>query len=472
MSDKEKRSAIKAAFWYTLSNFISKTILYLCTPLFTRILTKAEFGQYYNFLSWQNILLAIFAMDLGASITVAYFDYNEENDFRSFISTISIASIIIPLLLSCGVFFFKDFFTQFFNFEWQYLLVMLANLTFGNTLQIFQIEQRTRVEYRLSSILTLLAAIGTVLLTFVLLLLMNNKLKAILIGNVAFNIIVSVVLLLFLLKRKCSFKWKHLKFALILSVPLIPHILSGAITGSSGQILITKFCGAEKTALFGLAFTISMVITMFSASINKAWVPWFFAKLKCGEISSIKSAIRRILSVLTIGTIGFCLVAPEIILIIGGKNYFEAVYLMPPIILQCFFNYVYTLYVNVEFYEKKTFLIPIATVCTAVINLFLNYILLQSLDYYIVAYISLFSAVLLLLLHFLIVKWMKKIFIFENSYILKMLSITSFVCFTIMLTYQHSIARFISIVFYSFVIIFLFTKKKDLIKQYCKEFLG
>ena len=472
MAVQKKKSSLKAAFWYTVSNLISKTILYLCTPLFTRILTKTELGQYYNFISLQNILLTIFALDLGASITVAYFDY-EDKEFQSFISTISLTSVVVPLVLSSFVIFFKDFFTQLFNMEWHHLLILLSNLTLGNTLQLFQVEQYARVEYRLSSFLTFFSAAGTVLLTFALLFInMTDKLTAVLIGNVAFNIVVSMLLLLFLLKRKLSFRWNHLKFALILSIPLIPHTLSSAITGSSGQVLITKFCGAEKTALFGLAFTISLIVTMFVSSVNKAWVPWFYDKLKRSEIDKIKNAVKTMLPAFSAGTIGLCLIAPEIILIVGGGKYEDAIYLMPPIILHCFFNFVYTLYVNIEFYEKKTYLISLATICTAVVNFSLNYVLLQKFDYYIAAYVTFFTALLLLLFHFLIVSWMNKIYIFDNGFILQMLLITSFVSFLIILTYQYNTIRLFSVLFYGIAIVFSLIKNKVMVSNLLRELLG
>lgn len=470
MASKHKhKSALKAAVWYTVSNFISKTVLYLCTPLFTRILTKTEFGQYNNFLSWQHILLIIFSVDLVSSVVVAYFDYNDEDEFQAFISTICLSSVFIPLILSVIVFCLQDFFTIFFNMGWQYLLIMLANLTLGNTLQIFQVEQRTRVEYRLSAALTLATALGTVILTFMLLYGMEDKLTAILIGNVAFNIVVSVALLLFLLKRKLAFRWSQLRFALILAVPLIPSDLSSSITGSSGQILITKFCGPEKTALYSLAFTISMVITMFAASINKAWVPWFFERLKQNETGSIDVAVKKMLPVLSVCTIGFCIVAPEIILIVGGQKYAEAVFLMPPIILQCFFNYVYTLYVNIEYYEKKTYLISVATIITAMISLGLNYILLQRFDYYIAAYTMLFTAIVSLSLHFLIVNWMGKSYIFDNRFILKVILLTSGVCLALMLIYHHSTVRLCAVVVYTVALIYIMLRYKETIKSYCRQ---
>ena len=93
------KKAIKAASWYTISNFISKASLYIFTPLYIRLLSKSEYGLYNNFLAWQSILLIIFSFNLSSSINTAYIDYKNKNKFNGFITTISIASIILPLIL-------------------------------------------------------------------------------------------------------------------------------------------------------------------------------------------------------------------------------------------------------------------------------------------------------------------------------------------------------------------------------------
>ena len=40
---------IKAAFWYTICNFINKGISLLATPIFTRIMTEEQYGTFSIF---------------------------------------------------------------------------------------------------------------------------------------------------------------------------------------------------------------------------------------------------------------------------------------------------------------------------------------------------------------------------------------------------------------------------------------
>ena len=115
--DAKSKKSLNAAFWYIITNFISKTFLYICTPLYTRLLTTVEYGEYSNFLSWQNILITLFTFDLGAAVGIAYYDYEEEYKFEGFINTISILSYIIPGFFCIILLFFGNFFSGIFTIK-------------------------------------------------------------------------------------------------------------------------------------------------------------------------------------------------------------------------------------------------------------------------------------------------------------------------------------------------------------------
>lgn len=435
-------NVLKAGIWYIISNFISKGILYICTPLYTRLLTTSEYGQYSNFLSWQSILAAFITFDLSSSVGIAYIDYKDDLEFNEFISTISICSVLIPVMFSLPMLLYSDRFVRIFNLDRSYFIILLFYLCFCNNLQVYQAEQRSKIKYKLSSILTLLTSLGGVCLTLIFVLCLRNNLVSIILGNVLFNVVINIGILSVVLKKRFVFRWKYVRYALLISIPLIPHILAGTILGSSDKVMITKICGSEKTALYSLVFTIAMAVTMFASSINKAWVPWFFDRISNGDNDSIKRAVRRIFPILSISAILICLTAPEIVLILGGKNYLESVSLVPPLILHCVCNFVSTLYINIEFYNKKTFGISVATVISSIANLILNWIFIHAFGYRAVAYTTLFSSILTLIFHIYKIKKQNMLQIFDNKYNMMVLVATLFACFFILAIYPLKIVRY------------------------------
>ena len=50
---------LKSGVWYTASNFLVKGIVFITTPIFTRLLTKTDFGLYNNYVSWLAIITII-----------------------------------------------------------------------------------------------------------------------------------------------------------------------------------------------------------------------------------------------------------------------------------------------------------------------------------------------------------------------------------------------------------------------------
>lgn len=452
------KKAIKAASWYTISNFISKASLYIFTPLYIRLLSKSEYGLYNNFLAWQSVLLIIFSFNLSSSINTAYIDYKNKNKFNGFITTISIASIILPLILMIIILLYNTIFIDIFGLELKYLIILLSYLTFGNTLTIFQIEQMTIFNYKIASLLTITVSISSVITTLLLLYFIDDKLLAILIGNTVITVFVSLFLTIYIIHKNRKIKYEYFKYAFIYSLPLIPHLISTSILNTSGRIMISKYCGNEKAALFSLIYTISMVLMLIVSSINKAWIPWFFKKLSNDNIIDIQIAIGRIFPFVCLSTLGICLVGPEIVFIIGGSEYMQSINLLPAIVLHCFIFYIYTLYVNIEFYNKKTVGIALATITIAIINVLLNYIFIIFFDYIAVAYATFISSLLLLLFHVYNVKTQKMLYVFNNILFVKLATITIILSLSSIVLYNYTIVRFLFILIISIMFLLLYKK--------------
>lgn len=462
--DATSKKSLNAAFWYIITNFISKALLYICTPLYTRLLTTAEYGEYSNFLSWQNILITLFTFDLGAAVGIAYYDYEEEYKFEGFINTISILSYIIPGSFCIIIIIFSDFFSGVFTIRKEYLIILLIYICFNNTFNIFQAEQRVRLKYKLSAVLTLGTSIATVACTLLFIFTFQDKLKGILLGGILVNAIASLIISIRIWVRNNDLKKEYAKYALRVAVPLIPHVLAGTILGTSDKVMITKYCGEEYTALYSLTYTLSQIITMVASSINKAWSPWFFDRLKYNKREYIKQVSNIIILMISGGSFFVCLMAPDILLIIGGRAYQTAAVVMPPIIISCFINCVNTFYINIEFYNKKTMGISIATVVSAGVNVILNYIFIKKIGYIAAAYTTLFSSSLTLLFHLYKVKKQNMADVFDNIFIILTTLVFAFASEFSMFFYEMPTARYVFLFLLIVVsIVFLHRNKDQLI---------
>lgn len=158
----------------------------------------------------------------------------------------------------------------------------------------------------------------------------------------------------------------------------------------------------EATAVKRIAeeLGISNIVGIFLDSLNKAFAPWILDSMKAGKNDAIKRMTIPYFGIFVIINIGILLVAPEIVWILGGEAYRDSIFVMPPLIIGCVFQFVYTMYVQVEFYKKKMRMVAIGTSIAALINIGLNYVLIPKFGYIAAGYTTLIGYVVLFLIHY------------------------------------------------------------------------
>jgi len=58
----------RAAIWFAFSNVIQKGIALLTTPIFTRLLTTEQYGEYTLYQSWYQVISIIATLNLYYSV--------------------------------------------------------------------------------------------------------------------------------------------------------------------------------------------------------------------------------------------------------------------------------------------------------------------------------------------------------------------------------------------------------------------
>ena len=145
---------VKSSFWYTLSNYLSRAMVFLTTPLFTRLLSQEEIGNFSVFASSQAILLIICGLENYSTINRARFDYQKQEDLDGYI----ISSLVMSILFTAFVFLifliFPSLYYQFFLLDRKYMFIMFAYLFATPSLWMFQAKQRIEYRYKLNAVIT------------------------------------------------------------------------------------------------------------------------------------------------------------------------------------------------------------------------------------------------------------------------------------------------------------------------------
>lgn len=56
--------AVKVGFWYVVSTFLAKSLSFITTPLFSRMMSESDYGEFMNFASWLTTLFIVTSLEM------------------------------------------------------------------------------------------------------------------------------------------------------------------------------------------------------------------------------------------------------------------------------------------------------------------------------------------------------------------------------------------------------------------------
>ena len=116
---------VRAAGWFFVCSFLQKAISSITTPIFTRLMSPAEYGQYNVFHSWMGIITIVVSLYLCGGVyvqgLVKYEDVREE-----YSSALQGLSFLLVLAWTGIYLLFRDFWNALFSLNTVQMLTMLS----------------------------------------------------------------------------------------------------------------------------------------------------------------------------------------------------------------------------------------------------------------------------------------------------------------------------------------------------------
>lgn len=452
MRKTDTDKVIISGLWYTLGNFLTKSAGFITTPIFTRLLTKTEMGDYSNFVSWIELLIVICTIDLYASVMLAKYDYKDSLD--DYIATnlyVGTGFTIFILLLSLP---FRDVLLDLLNLtEWQINVAFIYMAVYPAS-QMFLIKSRIFYKYKsfvaYSFATTLLSTVVSLLLTVF----SADRLQGRIYGQYIPLIIANILIYLTFVFKGKSIKLEYVKYGIAIAVPLIWHTLAGNILSLSDRVMIRELCGSEATALYSVGYYCALIVSVLWSSMNNAWSPWAYDMMDSDDTEMLKKASVPYVVFFSFIVLIFLLIGPEILLIMGGSQYSSAENILPPIMISVVFQFVYSLYVNIEYFYKKQIYIAIGTSIAAVTNLILNLILIPVLGYSVAAYTTLVGYIVLFVVHYCFVRHLGKSYFYNTKFFVGVLSFFLTLLVVLQVVYKYLLIRYGLVIILLLVVVF------------------
>ena len=381
---------VKASLWFLICSILQKGISVISTPIFTRLLSPTEYGQYNVFLSWSEIL-AIFI-----TLRLAYGVYTRglvkfEEDSKAYSSSMQGLSLVLCLFFTIIYVVTHDFWNSLFHLTTVQMLCMLIMIWATAVFQFWAAEQRVTLRYRELVLVTIIVSLLKPIVGVIMVLNAEDKVTARILGLTLVELIGYTGLFVYQMVRgKKFYSKKYWKYALMFNIPLLPHYLSQNVLNSADRIMIDHMIGAGEAGIYSLAYSISNLMILFNQALQNTLMPWIYKKIKADCSDEIKRIVY--VSMIFIAAVNIVLIAfaPEAVFIFAPKTYHDAIWVIPPVAMSVFYMFSYNMFASVEFYYEKTQFIMVASVVGAVLNLILNYIFINIFGYVAAAYTTLF----------------------------------------------------------------------------------
>ena len=402
----KNNKAFKAGAGYTIGNYLLRGLGFITVPIFSRLLTTADFGIYNTFMSYEGILYLCIGLALHSSIKNAKYSFGQEN-LDAYTSSISIIQIIMAGLFFLVGNLIAPILTDKLGLD-RMQICLLVILSLCTSIQyLYQarlvLDYETLQYLRLSYFNAFLSIILSII--FIIFVFPEQKYIGRIWGSVLPMMLVSMWILYKIYKKKQPrINAKYWKFGLRISIPIIPHGIGQVILTSFDRIMITAIVGAADAGLYSFAYTIYSVIFVAGNSLTTVFEPWAFEKLAAGETKELQKRSALFIVGLAIICAGTMLVTPELVLILGSSKYLDAIPAVPPVLFGGFFAMAYSMPSIIEYYYQKTTNIAIGTAIAAGLNIILNAAMIPRFGYVAAAYTTLASYIIYFIFHSIMAK--------------------------------------------------------------------
>lgn len=383
VSKLTNNSLFRSAGVYTIANVINAAIPFLLLPVLTRYLTPEDYG----IVAMYGVLITFVTPLVGFNSDVAvgrqYYDRDISN------MPVYVSSCFLILLCSAFIVFLVFHFlavplSQLISIpvEWLWTIVLVTSMLFACRL-ILILWQVQVMPIRYGAFQTSMTALNAGL-SLILVIGFGLAWQGRLLGQIISVSVFFIISVFILIHRG----WLTLRVdkesilnALNFGVPLIPHVLGGAIISLTDRFLITKFIGLNATGLYTVGYQVGMILLILVESFNKAYVPWLFERLKLNDsIVKIKLVKFTYLYFTVILVIALCLgfFAPLFLKYFIGKQFSGSARYVVWLALAFSFEGMRAMVVNYIFYSQKTGTLAVITFFSGGCSVILSYVFIKK----------------------------------------------------------------------------------------------
>lgn len=398
--DNNNTKAVRAGIGYTLGNILVKGIAFITIPLYSALMSTAEYGIYNTFAAYVSMFAVIVSLGLPSSVRNARFDFpKDEYHYHANSATMIILGASLAFCLAAA---FAGRLSNWLGLAYPFIILLVIDSTcmalhsyYNN---ILMLDFHSRLFLRLS----FFYSVSSITLSTLLILtcFRENTALARAIGNTASLIAIALFALRQIWKeRPPQLTVRHSVYGLRFGIPLIPSDLSSLILAQFDRVMILRTVGESQAGIYSFSYNVAVIYQVITGSIENAWTPWMFRMLHDHRLEELKKKVTGYIAGITIFTAIFLLTCPELISLMADSAYRDSRKVVIPIVFSMYFFAIASIPIGLEFYHKKTMWISACTFTAALGNVGLNLIFVPRYGYQAAAYTTLVCYIFYMIVH-------------------------------------------------------------------------
>ena len=304
------RLPARAGIWNVISGLVARGVGVVGTPIFTRLLTPAEYGLYPLYTTWLSVLTAVVTAGLtGSAIYRGLQRYaHRKEEFVAAATGLGLSAA--GLMLALGI-LLADGISALTGLEAPVLLMLVLEIGFGTVISLRSAQLRYEYRYKALALVNLFSALGTPALSVALVLLTPWRAEARIIGTLAATMIAAIPTLIGISRRGRLYDRGIWRYLLRVNLPLLPHYLSSSLILRISEVVIGRTHGEAALAKYSVGISVGLALTFLSNALSQTASPWILRKVAQGEHAKVRELLSLALGALISVSLLLLSIAPR-----------------------------------------------------------------------------------------------------------------------------------------------------------------
>ncbi len=384
----------RASFWGIISGLVARGVGVVGTPIFTRLLTPAEYGLFPLYTTWLSVASSVITVGITGSAIYRGLQRHKEN-IDGFISATLGLSLFVSLVAILVGGIFSSTISRLSGLSPAVLAMLGGEVLLSSVISVRSARLRFEYRYKELAAINIISAVGTPLISVLFATLSPYRAEARILGSLIMTAIIALPQLSVLSRGGKLYNTDVWRYLARVNLPLIPHYLSTSLLLRISEMVIGRTHGRAALARYSVAISVGLALTVVTNALGQVISPWILRKISAKEFDRIRRTLTLTLAGLLSLSLMLLSVAPELIRIITTAEYIDALPAVYPLALSVGGMFISSAVTSGEVYYERGARTTLPSVITAILSSGAALLILPRVDYRFSALFTLLSYILL-----------------------------------------------------------------------------